>query len=123
MLKQIHGRAGYSLIDDRTQKEIVQADPLTVPEAELYLYQPVGTDGWIMSFTDEPLKSCPKNVGCESFVGYSVEPKIFMPIGVDLGVEMKIVTWNINGVKARRPYLTVLTSPTRCFVCIKITNR
>ena len=48
VLKQIQaGRAGYSLIDDRTQKEIVQVDPLTVPEAELYLYQPVGTDGWI----------------------------------------------------------------------------
>ena len=48
VLKQIQaGRAGYSLIDDRTQQEIVKTDPLTVPEAELYLYQPVGTDGWI----------------------------------------------------------------------------
>ena len=48
VLKQIQaGRAGYSLIDDRTQKEIIHADPLTVPKAELYLYQPVGTDGWV----------------------------------------------------------------------------
>ena len=48
VLKQIQaGRAGYSLIDDRTQKEIIHPDPLTVPQAELYLYQPVGTDGWV----------------------------------------------------------------------------
>jgi len=48
VLKQIEaGRAGYSLIDDRTQKEITQADPLVVPTAELYLYQPVGSDGWV----------------------------------------------------------------------------
>ncbi len=48
VLKQIQaGRAGYSLIDERTQQEIVQADPLTIPEADLYLYQPVGSDGWV----------------------------------------------------------------------------
>ena len=48
VLKQIQaGRAGYSLIDDRTQKEFVQANPMIVPEAELYLYQPVGPDGWV----------------------------------------------------------------------------
>ena len=48
VLKQIQaGRAGYSLIDERTQQEVVQADPLTVPAADLYLYQPVGSDGWV----------------------------------------------------------------------------
>ena len=48
VLKQIQaGRSGYSLIDVRTKQEIVHADPMKVPDAELYLYQPVGSDGWV----------------------------------------------------------------------------
>ena len=48
VLKQIQaGRSGYSLIDTRTKQEIIHADPMKVPDAELYLYQPVGSDGWV----------------------------------------------------------------------------